>query len=95
MKDIKLSREEQETIILGNAASKEWDICTADPRMIRKFEKQGYKQNDRENPWGYISFTLPYSKVSIRKEGKGLVPKHSFKPKAAEEPRVSGSEPLT
>jgi hypothetical protein len=46
----KLTREEMETIIRGNASSKEWDICTADPRMRRKIEKQGYNLDQRENP---------------------------------------------
>ena len=68
--DFKLTREEMETIIRGNASSKEWDICTADPRMIRKMEKQGYKRDQQENPWGYVSFTVPWNRVKIMKAEK-------------------------
>ena len=67
MFDYKLTREEQETIIKGNAASREWEIITADPRTIRRLEKQGYKPDDRPNPWGYISYTLPLDRIAIRK----------------------------
>lgn len=70
-----LSREERETVILGNAASREWEVCTADPRIIRKLERQGYKREGRENPWGYVSFRLPFNRLSIRKrEGRKLTP---------------------
>ena len=81
MSDYKLSKEEQETIILGNAASKQWDICTADPKIIRKMARQGYKQAERSNPWGYVSFLIPFDRVkiakSIKKSSLGL----RFKPK--------------
>ncbi len=40
MVDFKLSREEQETVIRGNAASQEWEIVTADPRIIRRMARQ-------------------------------------------------------
>jgi very-short-patch-repair endonuclease len=53
MSELNLTREEQETIIRGNAASKTWEVVTADPRIVRKMEKQGYKPDDRKNPWGY------------------------------------------
>jgi hypothetical protein len=67
MTDIKLTKEEQETIIKGNAASQGWEIVTADPRMIRRMEKQGYSPDKRENPWGYTSYTIPFAKVRIGK----------------------------
>ncbi len=70
MSDYKLTREEQETVIRGNAASQEWEILTADPRIIRKVEKQGYRPDDRQNPWGYVSFTLPWNKIRIGKAEK-------------------------
>ena len=70
MADYKLTREEQETIIRGNAASKEWEIVTADPRTIRRMERQGYKPDDRPDPWGYVSFTLPFDRIAIRKAEK-------------------------
>jgi hypothetical protein len=70
MNEYKLTREEQETVIGGNAASQEWDIRTADPRIIRRMEKQGFKPDQRENPWGYVSFTVPFDKVKIAKAEK-------------------------
>ncbi len=68
--NVRLSREEQETIINGNAASQSWDVCTADPRIIRRMEKQGYKPDERENPWGYVSFTVPFDRVRILRPEK-------------------------
>ena len=66
-------------MILGNAASQEWNICTADPRIIRKMAKQGYKPDVRENPWGYISFTVPFDRVRIARAEKRKLPEgHSF-----------------
>ena len=70
MVDYKLTREEQETIIKGNAASKEWEIVTADPRTIRRMQKQGFRPDDRANPWGYASYTVPLDKIAIRKAQK-------------------------
>lgn len=38
-----MSREEMETIIIGNAASKEWEVCTADPKVQRMgYRKRGF-----------------------------------------------------
>jgi len=70
MTDYKLTREEQETIIGGNAASQTWNVCTADPRIIRRMERQGYKPETRANPWGYVSFTVPFDRVRIAKREK-------------------------
>ncbi len=67
---MQLTREEQETIIKGNAASRTWDVCTADPRIIRRMEKQGYKPDERENPWGYVSFAVPFDRVRILRPEK-------------------------
>jgi hypothetical protein len=70
MSEYRLYRDEKETIILGSAASRTWDICTADPRIIRKMKMQGYKPDNKTNPWGYASFTLPFEKVRIVKAEK-------------------------
>lgn len=64
---MKLSRDEMETIIKGNAASTEWEIVTADPKVQRKLARQGYRPDERPNPWGYQSFTIPFGKVRIAK----------------------------
>ncbi len=70
MTNCRLTREEQETIINGNAASQEWEICTADPRIIRRMTKKGYHPDKRENPWGFVSFTVPFGHVKILKAEK-------------------------
>ncbi len=66
----KLAGEERETTINGNAASRSWEVVTADPRIIRRMAKQGYKPDSRENPWGYVSFTVPFDRIAIRKAEK-------------------------
>ena len=68
--DYKLTKQEQETIIRTSAADKEWEIISADPRTIRRMEKQGYKPDDRSNPWGYLSDTVPLDRIAIRKAEK-------------------------
>ncbi len=70
MSDYKLTREEMETIIWGNAGSQTWDVCTADPRIIRRMEKQGYRPDTQTNPWGYVSFTVPFDRMKIAKAEK-------------------------
>jgi hypothetical protein len=89
MPDYRLTREEQETIILGNAGSQEWDICTADPRIIRKLERQGFKPDDRPNPWGYVSFTVPLDRLKIARSEKRKPTGRPFESKSAANPRVS------
>jgi len=70
MTDYKLSREEQETVIRGNAASHEWEIVTADPKIIRLMARRGYQQDQRENPWGYVSFIIPFDRVKVLRPEK-------------------------
>ena len=69
-----------------------WNICTADPRIIRRMEKQGYKPDARPNPWGYVSFTLPFDRVRIAKAEKS---KRGFaikKPMALHNNTVPGNQ---
>jgi len=70
MSAYKLTREEMETIIRANAASQQWEIVTADPKIIRRMAKQGYQQDKRENPWAYVSFTVPFDRIAIKKAEK-------------------------
>jgi len=70
VKEYKLSREEQETIIRGNAASHEWEVVTADPKQVRRMARQGYKPDPRTNPWGYVSFKVPYDRVRVMRAEK-------------------------
>src|SRR4030095_2177668 len=67
---IKLTQEERETIIRASAADRTWDIITADPRVTRRLQKKGYKPDDRKNPWGYVSFTVPFDRVKFLKAKK-------------------------
>jgi hypothetical protein len=70
-----LTRQEQETIIRGSAADQTWEVVTADPRIIRKMEKQGYKPDPRNNPAEYVSFTVPFGRIKIlRAEKRKLTP---------------------
>jgi len=64
-KEIKLSPEERETVFRCSAADKQWDIMTADSKMINKLTKRGYKPTERTNPWGYVSFCIDYDRVRI------------------------------
>ncbi len=66
----RLSREEQETVINGNVASQTWDLITADPRIIRRMEKQGYTPDQRQNPWGFVSFPVPFDRLRILRREK-------------------------
>ncbi len=95
MTDRNLTKEEMETIIRGNAASKEWEILTADPRMIRRMGKQGYRPDDRPNPWGYVSFTLPFDKVKIVKAERRKATGRPFPSKSSANSRVSGNQSST
>jgi hypothetical protein len=65
-----LAREEQETIIRGSAGAKTWEVVTADPRIKRRMETQGYQPDPRKNPWGYVSYTVPFSRVRILRAEK-------------------------
>jgi hypothetical protein len=65
-----LTREEQETVIRGNAAAKTWEVVTADPRIKRRMEKQGYKPDSRRNPAEYLSYTVSFSRVRILRAEK-------------------------
>ncbi len=92
MSNYKLSREEQETVINGNAASQEWEICTADPRIIRRLKRQGYKPDERENPWGYVSFIVPFDRVRILRPEKRRTGFAVKRPVALHSGAVSGSQ---
>jgi hypothetical protein len=65
-----LTREEQETIIRTNALHKTCEVVTADPLIMRRMEKQGYKPDERRNPAGYVSYTIPFSRVRILRTEK-------------------------
>jgi len=60
---MKLSREEMETTILGNAVSNsDWTITTADPRIIRKLQKLGW-ESKALGAGPYLRFILPFPKI--------------------------------
>jgi hypothetical protein len=70
MPDYKLTRDEMEPIIRGSAGSREWEIITADPKIIRRMDKQGYRPDGKQNPHGFLSFTVPADRVRIGKAEK-------------------------
>lgn len=79
--DYKLKAEEKETIIRGYCKGKEMELVTADPKYIRLMKKQGYSENDTPNPWGYVSFTFPASRLRILRKEKRKMPEGQFKSK--------------
>lgn len=62
-----LTNEERETVIMGNAACQEWDIVSADPRIIRKIERAGWKAEADLDPWGAKRFKIPLPRLSFRR----------------------------
>jgi hypothetical protein len=66
----RLERQERERVILDNAASREWNNCTADPRIIPRMEKQSYNHAERANPRRYASFHVPFGRVRIARAKK-------------------------
>jgi len=62
-KEYKLTPEERETVIRCSASDRQWDIMTADVRIINKLTKRGYKQTADKNPWGYVSFKIDFDRV--------------------------------
>ncbi len=63
----RLTREEQETIIVCSAADSEWIISTADPRFVRYLERQGYEPELDGQFSGCVGCRVPFRKVRIRK----------------------------
>jgi hypothetical protein len=66
----KLIKMEQETSILGNADSREWDIVTCDPKYVRGFERKGWKAEGPADEWGAKRFKLPLRAIGIRNSKK-------------------------
>ena len=65
---MKLTHEEQETVIRASAADEEWDIWTCDPRIIRLLERRGYtpKPDHQQSKGGNaLSVKIPFGRVSI------------------------------
>jgi hypothetical protein len=62
---IKLANEEKETIFRCSAADREWDIVSADLRIINKLKKRGYIPMQDETPWGYTRFVMDFDRLRI------------------------------
>lgn len=62
---MKLTAEERETVVLGNAASREWIVTTADTRIINRLKKRGWTPQELGSGC-YFRFILPFSMVSFR-----------------------------
>jgi hypothetical protein len=68
-----LSREEMETVIRCSVADQEWDIVTADPRMIRYLEKRGYQKIvDEQFKAPYFSFKVPFRRLRFLAKEKRI-----------------------
>ena len=61
---MKLTKEERETILGTSAADKHWEISTADPKHIRKFEKLGYELVRDDGC--YRHYQVPLRAISFR-----------------------------
>ena len=79
MTNSKLTREERETIIRSSAADKEWEICTADPRVVRYLIRQGYApMPDHQLSDPYLAFTVPFGRLRFLKREKRRPPGSPF-----------------
>jgi hypothetical protein len=68
---VNLSREEMETVIRCSAADQEWDIVSADPRMIRYLEKRGYQKIvDEQLSAPYFLFKVPFRRLRFSAKEK-------------------------
>jgi len=63
---MKLTNAERETVIRCSAIDKEWEVVTADDRIIRRLKKRGYKvEADKQMGNPYVKATVPFGRVSI------------------------------
>ena len=63
----RLTKAEQETVIRCSAADQEFDVCTADPKVIRYLRRQGYHpEPDYQFP-DHMSCKVPFRKLRIRR----------------------------
>ncbi len=69
MTDYKLTREEQETICRTSAADKHWELYTADPKFIRRFDRLGYLKTET-NDHGGCFYEVPSHAVRFGKPEK-------------------------
>jgi hypothetical protein len=66
-------KEERESIFVVSDADTEWSICSFQPKMWTKIERQGYKPYKTDILDGTVVgkyYKIPYSCVSIRKNVK-------------------------
>ncbi|MBZ5500262.1 MAG: hypothetical protein LAP85_28030 [Acidobacteriia bacterium] len=78
---MEVTREEQETNVVTNAASREWDFWTFDPRFVRRLTKLGWElKKDHQGDW---SCKIPRDRIKImrpekRKTRLCTIPKAAF-----------------
>lgn len=52
-------------MIRSSAADQEWDVITADPRMVRYLKRQGWElKTDHQIP-APVSYKVPFRKLRI------------------------------
>jgi len=69
----KLTREETETVIRGDARHGDWDVMTADPTVVRYLQRQGYELKTDHQQSCYVSCRIPWGRVRILKKEKRRV----------------------
>jgi len=91
-----LSRIEMETFFRTDAASKEWEFYSRDPKFLRKMKKRGYEL--KEDHQGLWSVKIPLSALSIRsnpalrpKRERPSATKGQFLPKSLARERENGA----
>jgi hypothetical protein len=66
----RLTKEEQETVIRCSAADQEWDVCTADPRMIRYLTKRSWTRQPDYQDSTFLFCRLPFAKLRVLRPEK-------------------------
>jgi hypothetical protein len=66
----RLTKEEQETGIRSSAADQEWDVCTADPRMIRYLTRRGWTLQPDYQDSTFLFCRLPFAKLRVLRPEK-------------------------
>lgn len=68
MAEFNLTREEQETNLLTNAAANTWDFYTLDPKFVRRLTKLGYRLE--KDPQGGWRCRVPLDRIKIQRPEK-------------------------
>ena len=73
---MKLSKEERETIVRCSAVESHWEISTADPKYIRRYDKLGYELVKDEGDYSFYRVPLRcvrFGRLEKRKPSPNLL----------------------